>query len=224
MVFTCYSQIAMSTSAQILANQQNAQHSTGPSSPEGKAASSHNATTHGLSGHFAVLPHEDLGAFHKIRSGYLDTFQPDNEHEYFLVETMVESRWKLARLKRMEAALIQQMCGQDTERANPDAVVAAAMLAGSANAYASLQRYQAAAERSYYKAKQELDRERARTAKPAITEPAPVQNKPKSTNIFDYLKPSTIDDYIKRNPQPKDSISSSSSTAAAYSKSGSSAR
>jgi hypothetical protein len=209
----------MSNSAQILANQQNAAHSTGPSTPAGKAVSSHNATTHGLSGHFAVLPHEDLGAFHKIRSGYLSTFQPGNEHEDFLVETMVQSRWKLARLKRMEAALIQQMCGQDTERTNPDAVVAAAMLAGSANAYGCLQRYQAAAERSYYRAKQELDRERARTAKPA-----PVQNKPKSTNIFDYLKPSTIDDYIKRNPQPKDSINSSSSTASSKSRFGSSAR
>jgi hypothetical protein len=206
----------MSTSAQILANQQNAAHSTGPSTPAGKAASSHNATTHGLSGHFAVPPHEDLAAFHKIRAGYLSTFRPGNEHEDFLVETMVESRWKLARLKRMEAALVQQMCGQDTERTNPDAVVAAAMLAGNANAYACLQRYQAAAERSYYKAKQELDRERAKTA--------PVQNKPKITNIFDCLKPSTIADYMKSHPQPKDSISSSSSTAAPYSKSGSSAR
>jgi hypothetical protein len=208
----------MSTSAQILANQQNAAHSTGPSTPAGKAASSHNAT-HGLSGHFAVLPHEDLGAFHKIRSGYLDTFLPGNEHEYFLVETMVESRWKLARLKRMEAALVQQMCGQDTERTNPDAVIAAAMLAGSANAYACLQRYQAAAERSYYKAKQELERERARTAKPA-----PAQNEPKSTNIFDYMKPRTIDDFTKRVPQSKDSIGSGSSTASQQSISGSSAR
>jgi hypothetical protein len=177
----------MSTSAQILANQQNAAHSTGPSTPAGKAASSHNATTHGLSGHFAVLPHEDLGAFHKIRSGYLDTFQPGNEHEYFLVETMVESRWKLARLKRMEAALIQQMCGQDTERTNPDAVVAAAMLAGNANAYACLQRYQAAAERSYYKAKRELERERAASAKaapPVAQMIRPIQNEPKPAAVL----------------------------------------
>jgi hypothetical protein len=209
----------MSTTAQILANQQNAAHSTGPSTPAGKAASSHNATTHGLSGHFAVLPHEDLAAFHKTRSGYLSTFQPANDHESFLVETMVESRWKLARLKRMEAALVQQMCGRDTEHTNPDAVIAAAMLAGNANAYASLQRYQAAAERSYYKAKQELDRERAKTAKPA-----PVQNEPKSTNIFDYLKSRTIDNFTKRDPQAKDSISNSSSTASRYPNSGSSAR
>jgi hypothetical protein len=55
------------------------------------------------------------------------------------------------------------------------------MLAGNANAYASLQRYSAAAERSYYKAKQELERERARDAKPAVKpETRPVQNEPNS--------------------------------------------
>jgi hypothetical protein len=207
----------MSTSAQFHANQQNAAHSTGPSTPAGKAASSHNATTHGLSGHFAVLPHEDLAAFYKSQAGYWNTFKPANDHEYFLVETMVESQWKLARLKRMEFALVQQMCGKDTEHTNPDAVVAAAMLAGNANAYASLQRYQAAAERSYYKAKKELDRERAHAAKPATQPDAPqppirpVQNEPKSTNIFDYLKSRTVDSFTKRNPQPNDSTGNSSS-------------
>jgi hypothetical protein len=139
---------------------------------------------------------------------------------------MVESRWKLARLKRMESALVQQMAGQDTEHSNPDAVVAAAMLAGNANAYASLQRYQAAAERSYYKAKKELDRERAQTAKSDVPKPPirPVQNEPKSTNILDYLKSRTVDSFTKRNPQPNDSIDSSNSTAPTGSKFGSSAR
>jgi hypothetical protein len=199
----------MSTSAQILANQQNAAHSTGPSSPAGKAASSHNATTHGLSGHFAVLPHENLAAFHKTRDGYLSTFKPTNDHEGFLVETMVESRWKLARLKRMEAALIQQMAGQNPTLMDPDAVVAAAILAGNANAYASLQRYQAAAERSYYKAKHELERERAQAAKPAPKpEIRPVQNEPKSTkspteNVRDFIRRLTLqpDDFTKRKPE-----------------------
>jgi hypothetical protein len=83
----------------------------------------------------------------------------------------------------MEAALIQQMTSQDTNRTDPDAVIVAAMLAGNANAYASLQRYSAAAERSYYKAKQELERERARAAKAATVPPTPamrpVPNEPK---------------------------------------------
>ncbi len=40
----------MATAAQIAANQANAQKSTGPKTPPGKAASSRNATKHGLSG------------------------------------------------------------------------------------------------------------------------------------------------------------------------------
>jgi hypothetical protein len=88
---------------------------------------------------------------------------------------MVESRWKLARLQRMEAALFQQMTSQEPNT-DPDAVIVAAMVAGNANAYASLQRYTAAAERSYYKAKRELERERAANAKPApLPVPLPVQ-------------------------------------------------
>ena len=51
----------MSTAAQTLANQANAQFSTGPQTPEGKAAASRNAATHGLSNSaFTLLPTEDL--------------------------------------------------------------------------------------------------------------------------------------------------------------------
>ena len=194
----------MSTAAQTNANQQNAALSTGPSSPEGKAVSSRNATTHGLTGNFAVLPHEDNAEFEGFMLGYLGAFQPRNHHEFFLVERMVESRWKLDRLKRMEAALVQQMTSQDTTNTDPDAVIVAAMLAGNANVYAVLQRYSAAAERSYYKAKHELEQERAQQAERAKPVTRPVQNEPKpqeprSLNLLDYmLKPgATLEDLRK---------------------------
>ncbi|HZU23927.1 MAG TPA: hypothetical protein VFA04_00300 [Bryobacteraceae bacterium] len=49
----------MSSSAQILANQKNATSSTGPRTEAGKATSSQNAVSHGLTGGFRVLPHEN---------------------------------------------------------------------------------------------------------------------------------------------------------------------
>jgi hypothetical protein len=53
----------MATQAQFHANRRNAQASTGPRTPEGKAASSANATRHGLSAAFRVLPNENQEEF-----------------------------------------------------------------------------------------------------------------------------------------------------------------
>ena len=49
----------MSTPAQILANQQNAQNSTGPRTPEGKATVAQNATKHGLAATYPVIRSEE---------------------------------------------------------------------------------------------------------------------------------------------------------------------
>ncbi len=146
----------MSTIAQITANQLNAKSSTGPSTPEGKAASSRNATTHGISGSFCLLPHEDRTEFQRLLDSYAKTFKPADDHESYLVEIMLQSRWKTARLHRLEAAILTQMSAQNASVTDPDAMLAAAMLKGSANAYAQVQRYLAASERSYYKALHQL--------------------------------------------------------------------
>jgi hypothetical protein len=76
----------MATTAQILANQQNAQKSTGPRSPEGKAASAQNAAKHGLSSAFRVLQHEDQGEFDQTLTTLRDEHNPATQHQVFLVE------------------------------------------------------------------------------------------------------------------------------------------
>src|SRR5215831_14165150 len=99
----------MPTEAQITANQQNALLSTGPKTPEGKAAAARNAIKHGLSGAFTVLPHEDQEEFDILLACLRDEFQPANQHESFLVEQMAQSRWRLARARRLETAMFDQM-------------------------------------------------------------------------------------------------------------------
>ena len=163
----------MSTPSQTLANQHNAKLSTGPSTPAGQSASSRNAFNHGLSNaSFALLPQEDPAAFQCHLENYSRKFAPQDDHEEFLVLRMVESRWKLARIQRMEVALLQQLAHDPESPNGPDAAIAAAMLKGGANAYASLQRYSAAAERSYYKALRELESNRSPATAPS---PAPVR-------------------------------------------------
>ncbi len=146
----------MATTAQILANRQNAQLSTGPSTPAGKAASSHNATRHGLSGAAAtVLPHEDKSDYEALAASITGEFRPQGEHENFLVHQMVQARWKLARIERLEQLAFEQLLTEPAGDPDPDARILAAMSA-SGSPLDKLQRYQAAAERSYYKAHREL--------------------------------------------------------------------
>ena len=67
----------MASAAQVLANQQNAQLSTGPRSEAGKAASSRNAVRHGLTGAFRVLAHEDQQEFDQLSTRLVDEYEPN---------------------------------------------------------------------------------------------------------------------------------------------------
>src|SRR5215469_8818090 len=131
----------MATAAQITANQHNASLSTGPRTPEGKAAAARNATKHGLSGAFTVLPHEDQDEFNALLACLRDEFKPANQHEAFLVEQMAQSRWRLARAGRLETAMFDQMLLGEMNDTDPDQQIAAKLLTGSDRALATIQRY-----------------------------------------------------------------------------------
>jgi hypothetical protein len=152
----------MASTAQILANQRNAQASTGPKSPAGKSASSRNATQHGLSAAFTVLPHENQQEFDEGLTKYRTEFAPVGEHESFLVELMAQARWRLQRIERLEAEAYEEVL---TEPGNagrsPDGRILSAM-GSPGNVFDKLRRYAAAAERSYHKAHRELEQSRAR--------------------------------------------------------------
>ena len=155
-----YTQADMATQPQITANQQNAQSSTGPRTAEGKSAVSQNALKHGLASSFRVLPNEDQQEFDSLAESFNDEFQPDGEHETFLVEQLLHSRWKLARIQRLETALFENMMtfGSDHE-------IATGLLGPAGKALANLQRYAAAAERTYHKSYRELIRSRQEAQK-----------------------------------------------------------
>ena len=95
----------MSTAAQIAANQQNAQHSTGPKSHEGKAISALNNFRHGFTGAFCILNWEDEEQYDLLYGGLLDDHRPANTTEHLLVKTMAQSYWL-----RERALTLQQLC------------------------------------------------------------------------------------------------------------------
>lgn len=154
----------MSTAAQILANQSNAARSTGPKSPEGKAASSRNATRHGLTGQFSVLPHESREEYDALADTIAAEHQPEGDNEAFLVNQMIQARWKLLRLERLEALAMEQILTDPASSPDPDSAILAAM-AKNSSILDKLARYEAAAERSYFKALRELQSSRARNGK-----------------------------------------------------------
>jgi hypothetical protein len=101
----------MATDAQIQANRENSQHSSGPTSEAGKAASCKNNFRYGLTGNsFAVLDFEDQDEFDQVLSGLRFEHQPSTMTEAILVEKMAQSYWLAKR-----ALQLQDQCSTDGE-------------------------------------------------------------------------------------------------------------
>jgi hypothetical protein len=81
--------------------------STGPRTPEGKAASM-NSLRHGLRARTVVLPGENREEFQQLCDDLEAEWQPLTRTELFYVEQLVAAQWKLKRLEVAEASLLQQ--------------------------------------------------------------------------------------------------------------------
>ena len=82
--------LEMATAAQIAANQENAQKSTGPSE-EGKAASCMNNFRHGLAGGgFYFLEEEDADEYDALLNALMTEHNADTATELILVEKMAK--------------------------------------------------------------------------------------------------------------------------------------
>jgi len=102
----------MSSKKRIEANRRNAQKSTGPRTPEGKARSAHNATTHGLSS----LNYNPLapGCFLHIEdeTKFLG-LRPQRQDEIDLLTEAVYTKWKQQRLWLAETAHLEVTIAQN---------------------------------------------------------------------------------------------------------------
>jgi hypothetical protein len=88
--------------AKLEANRQNATLSTGPASAEGKATSSRNATTHGLTSRRSILSHEDPQAYQAFVDDYIGYYRPANNVDHALVLELADLRWRLRRVSVVE--------------------------------------------------------------------------------------------------------------------------
>ena len=147
----------MATQAQIIANHANAQKSTGPKTPEGKAASSANSTKHGLSGAFRVLPHEDQEDFDELLDDLIKEHEPASCHQVYLVEQLAKTWWTVARAERLETRALEHLAGLlEPDPSDPDTLIIANMFKANPNAFVTLQKYVAQSQNAYQKIWREL--------------------------------------------------------------------
>jgi hypothetical protein len=143
----------MSTPVQIVANQQNAQLSTGPKTEEGKAASSKNNLRHGFTGAFMILPWEKQEEFDNLLSELRAEHQPATMTETLLVEKMAQSFWLSQR-----AVKLQQIACFHDETDSPEREKQVALYL----------RYQTTHDRSFHKSLNDLLKLRAEKRKVEI--------------------------------------------------------
>jgi len=99
----------MSTKAQVKANRQNAKKSTGPKTPEGKAAVSQNAVKHGLFASQNVLTSENQADFGLFREKLLEDLNPAGPMQSVLAERIVSLSWRLKRTETIHNQVIDAL-------------------------------------------------------------------------------------------------------------------
>ena len=115
----------------ILANRRNAQKSTGPRTPEGRAAISQNAVKHGLLTRQAVISSESHAEFDLYHDRLLDELDPAGPMESILAERVVSLSWRLKRTARIQNQAIDALNTPDTS--SPLARLAQSLLPKSHN-------------------------------------------------------------------------------------------
>ncbi len=91
--------------AQLAANRANAQLSTGPSTSEGRAKSSLNAVKTGLTGRTVLLHSDDVAEYQRYLTAYEQELRPVGQQESDLVQSIVDTMWRLRRIPGLELAI-----------------------------------------------------------------------------------------------------------------------
>jgi len=181
----------MPTERQIAANKINAQKSTGPKTPEGKAKSRLNHYSHGFAAATILAPEEDVNELGLLLAELTCEYKPMTATEQILIEKMVHNQWLSLRAFRLqgEAFLGQTLAGDSF--AVPQNL-------------GLLIRYHSTAERNFHKAHNELvktQKERKKseigfepqnTWQPPEPVPDPLPQMPMEYKInpdFTYLSP-----------------------------------
>jgi hypothetical protein len=152
----------MATDKQIAANRLNAQKSTGPRTPEGRAAVRLNGVTHGLTAETIVLKNESEADFTTLLTSLEAEHDPATPTEEALVVQLAMATWRLRRLYHQEAGFytcqLQSLVGMQKDLTLDDAGRMGHAAAWSESTLNMFNRQEGRLERTFYRALHELQR------------------------------------------------------------------
>jgi hypothetical protein len=149
----------MTTSAQKRANKQNAQHSTGPRTEQGKKRTSLNALKHGFRARDPLIPGENPDHYYRHSAEIEHELQPATPLEETLVEQIVDITWRLKRFARIEAAVVNELydnAAEQPENQDKDGEQLLGKALADSHALNRLSRYEAQLSRRYQSTMKEL--------------------------------------------------------------------
>ena len=152
----------MSSDRKIEANRENAQHSTGPQTEEGKAKSSQNARRHGLSSATIFVPPARQDEFQSLFAAYYEEVRPFGEIQTSYFEQLVHAAWNLDIARQLLVIALTEMDDKKISNAN---------------------RYIAQYERTFSRAHQALKNEQTDLALRAIPENEPIAGLPMACRV-----------------------------------------
>ncbi len=195
----------MSTTAQITANRENAQNSTGPKTETGKKTASMNAFRHGLTGTRMMLQPHEQEAYTRLTKAINRDYAPKTESESQMVQKIIDCHTRLNRIAAIEnnilnVGLVRYTNPNSTNDEETESMVAqAAAWAAEANTFDKLSRYEGRLSRQLLQYTKELDRiQTARKAAPAEP-PAKshhVESKAATANSASFRQTPIIPDHI----------------------------
>src|ERR1700686_4369388 len=152
----------MATEKQFEANRQNAQKSTGPKTPEGRAAVRLNGVKHGLTAETIVLKGESEADFKNMLESFEAEHAPTTPTEEALVVQLTLANWRLRRLYHQEAGFytskLKTLASIQKDLNLDDAGRMGHAAGWSASTLGLFNRHGARLERTFYRALHELQR------------------------------------------------------------------
>src|SRR5216683_2698016 len=162
-----------SSPARLATNAANAQHSTGPRTPEGQARSSQNARTHGLTARDVIIAPDEREEFEQLLNDYQTAVKPQDAIQQSLFELLVGAAWNLRRIRRMEV------------RACSDTTLKAEQLEKDLD---RLVRYKTCIERTFHRSLKDLKALQTNTVMQATLPLSARQNIPPLSNATEISK------------------------------------